>query len=47
MTETPTPPPERTPEEERRSKLIGRAFVIGLLILVAIYVAPVLIGRLS
>jgi hypothetical protein len=34
---SPTPPSEKS---ERRNKLIGRAFVIGLLLLIAVYLAP-------
>jgi hypothetical protein len=41
---TPDTPP---PEDQRRKKLVGRAMVIGLLILVMIYLAPLLISRLG
>lgn len=33
-----------TPEAERRKKLIGRAVVVGLLLLVAVYLVPMFLS---
>jgi hypothetical protein len=39
MDQTPTPPP-RDPAAERRAKLLGRAMIIGMLLLAALYFVP-------
>lgn len=36
--------PENAPAPDRRNKLIGRAVVIGLLLLVAVYLVPMFLS---
>jgi hypothetical protein len=40
---SPTPPPPES--SERRNKLIGRVVVIGFVLLIALYVAPMFFAR--
>ena len=39
--------PEHTPASDRRNKLFGRLVVIGLLLLIAVYLAPMFLSLLK
>jgi hypothetical protein len=39
--------PDDTPSSDRRNKLFGRLVVVGLLLLIAVYLAPMFLSLLK